>query len=78
MSIESSLETGIYPEQEYCYWAMPLGYSHFEYAEMDRWVTDTLGEGGWGDPASNWIGSNQRYWFRKESYRTLFVLKWSK
>lgn len=78
LEIVHTMDLGYAPEQEFCYWAMPLGYTKFDYAEMDRWITATIGEGGWGNPNSNWIGSSQRYWFKKESHRTLFVLKWTK
>jgi hypothetical protein len=74
---ERKMSTGCNEEQEYSYWAMPVGYSIKDYADIDTWLTATMGEGGWGNKQSRWIGSNSRYWFRKESDRTMFILKWS-
>ena len=71
------MSIGCDEEQEYSYWAMPAGYSMQDYADMDAWLTASMGEGGWGNKQSRWIGSSSRYWFRKDSDRTMFILRWS-
>ena len=74
---ERTMSIGYNEEQEYAYWAMPVGYSMQDYADIDAWLTSAMGKGGWSDKQSRWIGSNSRYWFRKESDRTLFLIRWS-
>jgi hypothetical protein len=37
----------------------------------------TFGNGDWMNEHGLWVGSNQKYWFRDERDRTLFLLKWS-
>jgi hypothetical protein len=53
--------------------------------EMEQWCQDTFGQTTgsiWSDskapdPAQRWYMNNRKFWFRKESDRTLFVLRWS-
>lgn len=57
------------------------------WSEMERWVRATFGEPGdiwnigksdefaWPD-LSRWYMNNQKFWFRDEADRTLFVIKW--
>lgn len=53
---------------------------------MEEWCTDTLGAGHhsiWAEPkapepAQRWYANNRKFWFRKESDRTMFILRWSR
>lgn len=70
--------TGESIEQDFRHWVQPMGYDRFEWAAMEPWLIETFGPGGWWEPKSRWVGSSQRYWFRKEADRMLFILKWSR
>jgi hypothetical protein len=63
----------------FTYWAQPDNYDRFEYAGMDDWLTDVMGPASWGGTniERRWTGSNRKYWFKKESDRTMFVLRWA-
>ena len=84
------IETGYADNQpKWPYWVRPCNYSESEWWNMDQWIVDTMGESDWsveharwvGDDWSvehaRWVGSDQKYWFRDERDRTLFLLKWS-
>ena len=51
---------------------------------MESWVTATFGEPGdvwpnhdfvWPE-VPRWVQNNRKFWFRNESDRTMFVMKW--
>lgn len=67
------------PEQpDYPHWVEPRNYSRRDYADIDVWLTNNMGPGGWWQGQNGrWCASNRKYWFRKESDRTMFLLKWS-
>lgn len=75
--LRKELELGYSAEQSYSYWVMPKNFTNFDWASMDNWLKEVMGDGGWHDTDSRWIGSDRRYWFKKESDRTMFVLRWS-
>ena len=63
------------------YVAAPVGGN---WVDMEEWCVQTFGETTgsiWAErapePAQRWYMNNQKFWFRKESDRTMFVLKWS-
>jgi len=64
-------------QPKYPYWVRPLNYSIREWDEMDDWVIDTIGYSDWSVEHSRWVGSDQKYWFRDERDRTMFILRWS-
>lgn len=66
-------------QPDFKYWAQPDNYNRFEYSAMDDWLTEVMGPASWGgsDTDRRWTGSNRKYWFKKESDRTMFVLKWA-
>ncbi len=52
--------------------------------DMEAWVTATFGEPGeiwpnedflWPE-MPRWVMNNRKFWFRNESDRTIFVMKW--
>jgi hypothetical protein len=72
------IETGYAEIQpRYPYWVKPLNYSAYEWLDMSEWVVDTMGYSDWSVEHARWVGSDQKYWFRDERDRTLFLLKWS-
>jgi hypothetical protein len=72
------LETGYAGNQpKYPYWVKPCNYSESEWRAMDDWVIDIMGYSDWSVEHARWVGSDQKYWFRDERDRTLFILKWS-
>lgn len=65
-------------QPDYPHWVEPRNYSRKDYADIDVWLTNNMGPGGWGlGPYTRWCASSRKYWFRKESDRTMFLLKWS-
>ena len=76
--IEKRLEIGYADNQpKWPYWVQPLNYSTKEWNEIGEWLLDTLGYSGWPVEHARWVGSNQKYWFRDEQDRTMFILRWS-
>ena len=72
------LETGYAGNQpKYPYWVQPHNYSYKEWREMDAWLVNTMGYSDWSVEHVRWVGSDQKYWFRDESDRTFFILRWS-
>ena len=72
------LVTG-YAEQQpdYPYWVQPCHYDKFEWAAIDKWIRETMGDTDWSTPGGRWVGSNRKYWFRNEADRTFFILRWA-
>jgi hypothetical protein len=76
-------------EVEY-YWIRPIFtygeiYSSFEVwknrqqrnEDIGKWVVETYGEvTDWSVPNRRWGASNEKYYFRDEVDRTLFILRW--
>ena len=72
------LETGYADNQpKWPYWVRPYNYKEKEWYDMDEWLIDTMGDNNWLTKNARWVGSNQKYWFRDERDRTMFILKWS-
>ena len=72
------LETGYAEHQpKWPYWVGPRHYSEAVWMDMNAWMIDTFGSGNWGIPNVRWVGSTGKYWFRDESDRTFFILRWS-
>jgi hypothetical protein len=72
------IETGYAGSQpKYPYWVKPRNYSGSEWRAMDVWLLDTMGYSDWSVEHARWVGSDQKYWFRDERDRTMFLLKWS-
>ena len=72
------LETGYADNQpKWPYWVRPINYSSREWNEINDWVVDTMGYSDWGVEYARWVGSDRKYWFRNDSDRTMFILKWS-
>jgi hypothetical protein len=72
------LETGYAEHQpKWPYWVEPRHYSKTAWLDMNVWMIDTFGSGNWGLPNCRWVGSDRKYWFRDESDRTFFILRWS-
>lgn len=63
------------------YTAEPVGGN---WREMEAWCYEAFGDDSypiWGEsnapePAQRWYKNNRKFWFRNESDRTMFVLKW--
>lgn len=63
------------------YTAEPVGGN---WVDMEVWCMDMFGGPGdniWGEektpePAQRWYMNARKFWFRNESDRTMFVLKW--
>lgn len=63
------------------YTAEPVGGN---WPDMESWCYQTFGDDSypiWGEekapePAQRWYANNRKFWFRNESDRTMFVLKW--
>lgn len=63
------------------YIAAPVGG---DWWEMEKWCVQTYGKTGphiWSgqapEPAQSWYMNDRMFWFRKESDRTMFLLRWS-
>jgi len=76
---DKSLQTGYAEHQpKWPYWVGPRHYSEAAWLDMNVWMIDTFGNSNWGTlPSSRWVGSTGKYWFRDESDRTFFILRWS-
>ena len=73
------LETGYADNQpKWPYWVRPCNYLESEWQAMSVWMTNTMGNSNWSVEHARWVGSDRKYWFRDESDRTLFLLKWSR
>jgi hypothetical protein len=60
------------------YWVQPRYYNVTEMYNIELWVRATFGDTVWADQdKGRWVGSDRKYWFREESDRTLFLLKWA-
>jgi hypothetical protein len=71
------IETGYADDQpKWPYWVKPCNYSAEEWLEMNVWMLEIFGNTDWS-VNGRWVGSNQKYWFRDERDRTMFLLKWS-
>ena len=72
------IDTGYANDQpKWPYWVKPCNYSEPEWLEMNVWMLKTFGDCNWLNKNARWVGSDRKYWFRNESDRILFVLKWS-
>jgi len=72
------LETGYADNQpKWPYWVRPYNYESKDWHEMSLWMLDTFGDSNWLKENALWVGSDRKYWFRREQDRTLFLLKWS-
>lgn len=73
-------ENAVSGTQYYC--VEPIGGN---WKDMETWTKQTFGEPGdvWPNqdfawPESpRWVQNNRKFWFRDESDRTLFLMKWS-
>jgi hypothetical protein len=75
--LEKRLETGYADNQtKWPYWVQPRYYNITEWDRMDKWVREIFGNGDWMTEHGLWVGSDRKYWFRNESDRTMFLLKW--
>ena len=59
------------------YWVKPCNYSYRELSDIDSWMREIFGDTDWSTPGGVWVGSDRKYWFRDESDRTFFILRWS-
>jgi hypothetical protein len=75
-------EGRVYGARYHC--VEPIGGN---WREMEDWCINTYGETTgsiWAEevdkktpaPGERWYANNRKFWFRKESDRTLFILKW--
>jgi hypothetical protein len=75
-------EGQVYGARYHC--VAPVGGN---WREMEDWCINTYGETTgsiWAEevdkktpaPGERWYANNRNFWFRKESDRTLFILKW--
>jgi hypothetical protein len=75
-------EGQVYGARYHC--VAPVGGN---WREMEDWCINTYGETTgsiWAEevdkktpaPGERWYANNRKFWFRKESDRTLFILKW--
>jgi hypothetical protein len=75
-------EGTVYGARYYC--VEPVGGN---WREMEAWCIQTCGESTgsiWSEekykyaanPGERWYGNNRKFWFRNESDRTMFILKW--
>jgi len=72
------LETGYANNQpKWPYWVRPYNYARPAWHEMSLWMLDTFGDSDWLQENALWVGSDYKYWFRREQDRTMFILKWS-
>jgi len=69
-------EGRVHGARYYC--VEPIGGN---WREMEDWCISTYGAVGsvWAldPPSKRWYANDRRFWFRNESDRTLFILKWS-
>jgi hypothetical protein len=73
-------EGTVYGSRYHC--VEPVGGS---WIEMQEWCFAQFGDSGkhiWGEPKSpepqqRWYMNNRKFWFRNESDRLMFILKWS-
>lgn len=61
------------------YTVEPIGGN---WLDMETWCIETFGPAAsvWDfkmDNVGRWYANDRRFWFRKESDRTMFILKWS-
>lgn len=72
-------ENRISGSRYYC--VQPVGGN---WKDMEQWAMQTFGEPGeiwpnqdfvWPD-MPRWVQNNRKFWFRNESDRTMFVMKW--
>ena len=71
------LDTGYAKNQpNWPYWVQPRYYNIIDWHDMHKWMKETFGDSNWSNKGL-WVGSDRKYWFRAESDRTLFLLKWS-
>lgn len=76
--------TGEDPDIEFKYWVSVTGGSIFHlgsknryYRNIHAWVEDTFGAkkpNTWS--AERWFATDEKYYFKYEADRTLFVLRW--
>ena len=72
------IETGYADNQpKWPYWVRPYNYARPDWHEMSLWMVATFGDSNWLKENALWVGSDYKYWFRRERDRTLFLLKWS-
>ena len=72
------LETGYADNQpKWPYWVKPCNYDSKEWIRMSMWMVLTFGSSDWSTEHGRWVGSDRKYWFRDESDRTFFILRWS-
>jgi len=72
------IETGYADNQpKWPYWVRPYNYARPDWHEMSLWMLDTFGDSNWLNENALWVGSDYKYWFRREQDRTLFLLRWS-
>jgi hypothetical protein len=72
-------EGTVYGARYHC--VEPVGGS---WIEMQEWCLNQFGDSGkhiWGEketpePQQRWYMNNRKFWFRNESDRTMFILKW--
>lgn len=61
-------------------WSTTVSKAEKRNAEIMTWCFNTYGPRGiWGvdlNPGARWHASDQKYYFRNEADRTLFVLRW--
>jgi hypothetical protein len=71
------LDTGYADNQpNWPYWVQPRYYNIIDWHDMHKWMIETFGNSNWSNKGL-WVGSDRKYWFRKESDRTFFILRWS-
>jgi hypothetical protein len=71
------LDTGYADNQpNWPYWVQPRYYNVIDWYDMHKWMKETFGDSNWSNKGP-WVGSDRKYWFRKESDRTFFILRWS-
>ena len=71
------LDTGYADNQpKWPYWVQPQYYTTTDWYNIHKWMQETFGDSNWADKGL-WVGSDRKYWFRNESDRTLFLLKWT-
>jgi hypothetical protein len=72
-------EGSVYGARYHC--VEPIGGN---WREMEDWCISTYGKTTgsiWADkttpePGERWYANNRKFWFRNESDRTMFILKW--
>lgn len=77
------LDTGLAENQvNWPYWVQPRFYTVTQMLNIDLWVRATFGDSTWqqscaGPAETLWVGSHRKYWFSKQSDRTMFVMRWA-